>query len=705
VTDSHKPPPKKHGHPHGHAAHGTPKKDPHAPHEAHAAEAAHKAAPTRPARDKRPLWLSLAALLVLSYGVYRSRHKPLPDILVQPDHPGFHHDQFVRWTVTLGPGGLPSSVKERPLWAWVEKDGVPVKTVGGIERVKLSRRRREDAWTGRWPVPWNAPLGEYVVRLDTTSWSGVAPSTATARWSVRSVPFQILARPFKTLPPGYGVLTLESVHPLRNAPAPDGTRKDTTVLADWAEFIGADAVVVQGAESGGYDRKLPADDPWIRQSPKVLRAVGDECRKRGVQFGVYVMSFLVGGKPELSPDYEYGWTYENGRLMNGLEKRKRRGVSIADPKRTRDIISVLTRWRDMPEVDFVGLDYIRPVFGGYELASDFARDMPVAVPAGFDKRTARQKMDWLVENRLLGSRRNGPFIDLWYWYRAHRSAQVVRAIKAGIGEKKPLWAFTLSWEKGWHHGQDPHMMRDAGIDMDAIMLYEADSAQFSGFVKQWRAYTSRKQLNLVVGDAVDWPLHQRTLNPAGPEDFLRRNLMAATQFHPDGPAAGIFVHDFLRAWRGRTGPYSMREWMLAGGAAITALRRAHGRLGYKLELAVPDAVDDDAASLKLTADSKSGPLKVRLYASSDVALSREEFELSPGSPAAEFRVAWKPDAQSAARGHRAFVAARAVRADRAEKAQIHIIYFQGRRAKAAHAPEPAPGPGETKGGGKEAPAP
>ncbi len=134
------------------------------------------------------------------------------------------------------------------------------------------------------------------------------------------------------------------------------------------------------------------------------------------------------------------------------------------------------------------------------------------------------------------------------------------------------------------------MMRDAGIDWDSIMLYEADSKQFNGFIKQWSNYTTRKQINLLVGDVVDWPLHQKTLNPAGPEDFIQRNLKAVEGFHKDGPVRGLFVHDYNRARRGRLGPYSTQEWLLAGGASLTSLRALHHRLPYVVSISAPQTI-------------------------------------------------------------------------------------------------------------------
>jgi hypothetical protein len=617
----------------------------------------------------------------------RSSRAKLPLVLLAE----FFHDEFVEWTLRTDSPPLQAALRGKSLWTWVEKEGVPVASVGGIDRVPLEFDDKKNRWRGTWPVPWNAPDGVYRIRLDTATVSAALPPVVTK-------PFSVVSRPFQEIPPGFGAITLEALGTMNNAPAPDGTRKDFTAMLDWADFIGADAVWVQGAESGGYEPKARETFPWHARSLSSLREWGRECDRRGLQFGVYVLCFLVGGSPEFSPDYRYGWTVQNGELVNGLDLKRRRGVSITDEKRVKDIAALLQRWRDLPEVDLVGLDYIRPVFGGFELVDDFVREMPVDIPNTWSALSFKDRMRWLLQNRVHGTH---AFRDKWYWYRAHRTARVVREIKSALGDSKPLWAFTLSWEKGWHHGQDPVMMRDAGLDQDAIMLYEATSEQFGAIIRQWRSYVTRAQVNLTVGNTFDWVLHQRTLRPAGPEDFYNRSVNAVVGFHVDGPVRGLFLHDFLRAWRGRLGPYSSREWMLAGGASLTTLRRHNRRLTYDLALRIPSRAKPSATQTGTLhfqpepprpepgaaappglrpARAAVGPVSAKLYAAPDVEIWPDEFELSASSPTATFQFRWIPTPQSAERADRSFVAVRAQRLDASrERCQIHIMYFQGDR--------------------------
>lgn len=624
-------------------------------------------------------WLAVPALLLAGAALWNRMPEKAPaEILLSPVKSEFFHDQLVEYTLSVKSSGLAKKLEAAPLSMRVERGGKPVTTVGGLTHVPLKHDPSRGIWTAKWPQPWNAPDGTYHVAVS-SGWPADAPA-------VKAAPFKIISRSFDPVPAGFGVLTLEDMNALTNIPAPDGSRKNALALVEWAQFIGADAVVIQGGESGGYDRKLPKDNPWYTRNDEVIRYLGEECHKRGMKFGVYVLSFLIGGPAKFSPDYEYGWEYREGKMVHGPDMKTRRGISIMDPRRPGDIVKMLSHWRDMPEVDFVGLDYIRPVFGGFELVDDFVRDMPVDPPAQWAKMDKIERMMWLGQKRRLRPTLfmkeldNFSFIDRWFWYRAHRSAQVVRAIKEGLGNKKPLWAFTLSWEKGWQHGQDPVMYRDAGVDMDAIMLYEADTRQFGGFVRQWNEYATQKELNLVVGDVIDWPLHQNTLNPAGPEDFYKRNMKAVREFHRDGPVRGLFIHDFNRARRGRVGPYGMREWLLAGGASLTTLRSMHGKLAYKLDFKTPQTMapgEKKTVTVSFQEGSAKANVSVTFYSAPDLDVYPQTIDLSPDHPSADVTVRYAPTEASAKRAYRSFMAARASTSRDSQRCQIHMAYMEG----------------------------
>lgn len=114
------------------------------------------------------------------------------------------------------------------------------------------------------------------------------------------------------------------------------------------------------------------------------------------------------------------------------------------------------------------------------------------------------------------------------------------------------------------------MFRDAGVDLDAIMLYECDKGQFGDLIKAWEGYLRAGQVNLLAGNCVDWVLHQR--DPVGPQEFKRRILEGYHHLNRGGPAKGIFIHDLLRMLRGRTGPWGTKGWTEAAAQAINEVK-------------------------------------------------------------------------------------------------------------------------------------
>jgi hypothetical protein len=615
-------------------------------------------------------------------------------VVLSTDKTTYGHDEFVTVTLNADPRSTEKIRKSgHSLSVGVDREGKPVTSIGNLKQVPLTYNN--NCFYGRWPIPWNAPDGNYTLSLE------LPPDFP----DVKKQAFKILSRIFDPLPPGFGAITLEGHRSLFGIPGPDQV-KSIGGMPEWATFMGADALLVQGAQSNGADGKLTHDNPWRTQSLDGIKALGKECHSRHLKLGVYLLAFMVGGPAKnIPPRYRYGFHYSQGKIVSGLELPRFRGVSIADPQRPKDIATQLRKFQAMEEVDFVGLDYIRPAFGGNELVDDFVRDMPgVQTPARWPKMSPDDRMKWIAKDRWLPMSMEGVtnpehiLSEQWFWYRAHRTAQVLREIKKELGESpfggnplggkplggkplggKPLWAFTLSWQKGWEHGQDPVMFRDAGVDMNGIMLYECTRKMFDGLVSQWGRYSQRNQLNLFLGNTFDWPLHQKTLRPAGPEEMMNRLLTALQNFHTDKkPVRGLFLHDIHRALVGRKGPYSTVEWMLAGGAALTQLRVLHQVLPYTLDLTVPTSVlTGDVQEAKLSFGSKGSedPVRIKIYSSPDV-------EVWPGgmifnSPTS-FHFRWTRDPASAIRGDRPFVAIRAERPGKPhERCQIYIRYFQG----------------------------
>ena len=94
------------------------------------------------------------------------------------------------------------------------------------------------------------------------------------------------------MPAGFAVLPLEGLGSLSRFRGPNGGDPHIGAMAEWAEFIGADAVLVQGAESSGHSKKLPSDFPWQMRSKEPVSDLALACRARGIQLGIYVLCYI-----------------------------------------------------------------------------------------------------------------------------------------------------------------------------------------------------------------------------------------------------------------------------------------------------------------------------------------------------------------------------------------------------------------------------
>ncbi len=490
-------------------------------------------------RIKRQHWMliGVAALYAATFAFFSLRGDSVRGVRLAASKDEHLHYDIVELTLRTRDRELDADWTERPPVAVVMRGTETVKTVAGI-RDMVMRRSAAGVYTARWPVPWNAPAGEYAPRL-------LNKPELTGR--LQAVPFKIARRVPPPMKKGFVVATLESVSPLSEmkVTAPDGTKTDWRGLLDWSQHIGADAFWMLGGQTPG----LKPGEVWATTNLDMIPKVAAECKKRGLQFGVYAMFSLTMSKVPVA-GYEYGMDVQDAKPV------PTRAVSIRDRKRIEDLIAFLKPYADDPNVDMVGLDYIRNALGGYELVDDFVAEMPgVKVPPEWAKLSKDERMVWLARKKIM--RRDMDFVEAFSWWRARRVALIVKEVKERLNGK-PLWAFTLTWDKGWHHGQDPVMMNDAGVDIDALMFYEADKEQYAAMMKDWGRYIKRGDVQVLPGNIFDWGLHQK--DEAGPLEFGRRMKAAMNHVYGDGPARGIFYHDIARLMRGRLGPWGTRGW-------------------------------------------------------------------------------------------------------------------------------------------------
>jgi hypothetical protein len=450
----------------------------------------------------------------------------------------------------------------------ITRGGEAVTTVGKIRDLKW-RTREDGGFVARWPIPWNPPLGEYRAEVVAETASGAVEAGAN---------FTIAGRKPKRPPKPLCVVTLESDGKWeRLSVASPGENHDWKGLADWAEFMGADAFFsLAGITKAMYAPTM--EDPWYRYNLEFTPKLADECHGRGIKFGGWFGTFLPYGKTQVPLPYKFSRNLVEGQFYYTLH------ISLNDEKRFAQVVEFARMMQNDPHYDFVGLDYIRTGFGGYELADEFVTDLALDVPEDWDQKSLEGQMWWLVAKLRSRDER---MIALWQWWRARKVALTVKRIKDEAGITKPLFAYTLGWEMGHQHGQDILMLNDAGVDYCMVMLYEATKDEYDYLIKRWPEYLSQGQVNAVPGISVDRYLLQNKWNPNvnQPYEMYDRYVAAVNGFYGKGNLEGLFWHDFERGLYSRRGEeFTCMDYAVAGAAAFTRLRERSGTMALKIRI-------------------------------------------------------------------------------------------------------------------------
>jgi len=465
----------------------------------------------------------LAAVLVLGTVILKLL---LPDFNVIPNRLSYLHFHSVDLKIPDSGGRL----KGKNIYAEVFRNGRKITGIGNQQKINFVYDEKTGFWEGKFPVPWAAERGAYTVKVTA---AGKKRKWDEIFYIDTRTPSVKVEKPLK-------ILNLESAKRLTrfNVRTPKLEHTGYKGIYEWIKFMGADTLWYMAGQTAAYkEGALNIDFPWIESNVKAIPDFAKETNDNSIKFGGWVSCFRVFGNSKFKPDwYRYSYKYKGSRTAESD------GISILDNRRVDDIKKLVKQLNETDSVNFVGLDYIRPAGGGLELVDEFIRAM-----------------------------RSIPVIDKWNWWRASRMSKIISYIKKGIEFKKPLWTFVLSWELGHQHGQDPIMFQDAGADLIAIMMYETDAPRFEHIVDEWQEYIKGFNINVIPGNQIDWPLHQHSVYPAGPEEFGRRLRTSVEKLKETGNVKGAFVHDFARAMWGRKGPYSTMEWMLAGAEGYSAL--------------------------------------------------------------------------------------------------------------------------------------
>lgn len=485
----------------------------------------------------------------------------------------------------VDPEGNPTS--DEPPEVVVIRDGEIVRTVGHFpEQVRLRWSEQQNVWTGYWPPGWSPEPGMYRLearmQIDPAEWSWegarqedeegeIRPEGET--WAVSQAPFELRAREKPAMEPGLCVATWEFDYK-DSFRGPDGSSGDWRKLFDWVEYVGADALWFRGAVTEAAGAPLTLEQPFKPINLEAIPKLGAEAHRRGLKFGTWAVAYSTYPRRNIDNKPDYDYAIDVSRSTGA--KSEHNFISLLDERRVEHVANFFKQMQASEHVDMVGLDYMRSDRGGYEMTERFVREMPVKLPEGWGGWSETRRMQWMAVKIEEQWRASGDpdFYEAWNWWRAHIGAGIVRRILEKSAVEKPTWIFVLSWLHGIQHGQDPLMFTDAGITMLAPMLYQVpDREHHDTVLKSWHNYIDEGQVNLVPGDQVDFYWHQNTKNPPAPAELYDRIVTAHNQFIEGGHTQGAFWHDINRAASpSNLGPYSGREWALAGAAAFSTVR-------------------------------------------------------------------------------------------------------------------------------------
>jgi len=449
---------------------------------------------------------------------------------------------------------------------------------GEFKNLYLVYNKKLKHWSGLWPVPWAPELGKYRVKV-----RAVIPGPKPKIIS-NFADFEITGRQPVRIPNGFSVLTFESRPDLfdRIPPPPGVNRPDCWEnIISWTKFLGADAVWQRVADTTIINTRIASEYPFGRKNLIMVDKISKLAHECGVKFGGWIVAWVVwGNKPELA---DYKFTKWRSKDTGKIESS--RFISMDDPKRRKEIIELLRKMDENPNIDYIGFDYWRIGFGGLEYVDRFVAEMCINVPENWEKLDHTGRMEWLANE--VEQKRFGNVERRWQWWRAHVGAEELREILSMAKVTKPVWIFTLGWDQGKEHGQDPMMLVDAGASINTIMLYESDRPVLASMRESWSKYIKTSMSNFVLGESFDWNIHQKFVNPPCPAEVAERQWKMVDTFFSTHNNAGIFWHDIGRTVYGSMGPYSKIEWIAAAGKNISKLKQAANRLPVRMTLSGP----------------------------------------------------------------------------------------------------------------------
>ncbi|WP_028331024.1 hypothetical protein [Brachyspira alvinipulli] len=488
----------------------------------------------------------------------------------------------------------------------------------GDERYSINVFKvRNSQYKGTYLHPFGGVLGEYQAIVLVQTKSGVFGYTKD---------FTVKGRQSPPAKETKKIATLEYAIDLTTKKIPSvETGEPTTydAIYDWVRYMKCDMFWAIGGQTTGWTGGITPEEPWAKAMIKNIENLADSRAKGNVELGAYVMSYFAAGGGARKGGYEVSVGY-NSATQSLVESRH---ISLADPKRVQDIIDILKRYDANPNISYVGLDFIRTgEVDGYEMVDEMVELTGVYVPANWSTMSKPARMRWLAVNR--GRKEIGM---KWRWFRAHKESLIIKAIKES-GIKKKLWAFTLGWNHGQEHGQDPYMFFDAGIDYDAVMIYEANRAQHVGMLAAWPQYLSG-EYNVLVGNMIDNRLQDGSLRPE--LEYMRRMYESEAKFNRSSRIRGIFFHDISRMlWsKFRGSGNNIKEWANINASIVSRIEEKYSENPFNVTVKLDEGNRTGVLTIVNRTSKRQNDVTIKTdlsQALSTIVLDSEKVDIDPG---------------------------------------------------------------------------
>jgi 23S rRNA (uracil1939-C5)-methyltransferase len=516
--------------------------------------------------------------------VSTSNTQLLPDMVVSMPNGSFLRYEMVPFEIKL-------TSKEAINFSDVHAElvvyngGDPVTTVGGKDKWVLKKDEENHRLYGNWPIPYNPKPGTYLAELSVVSpeWKGS---------KVLRSAFTIPPLKPQGLYPGYATLTMEGGKQLINGavPAIDGSNSiNPQNTIQWARYMGANCYCFLAGQTSIWDHFNSRDFPFSQGDMDLAHKYGRAAHEAGMKFAAYITTFKVVGDAWSQAPYQFSMGYDK----DTDQVVQTRFISLNDPKRRQDVIDILKKFNDDDSIDIIGMDYVRTGFAGYEFVDEFMKDMNVPTPSEYGSMTKDDRIRWLAKTVELD--KNHEVTSQFEWWRAHKVSLALKSILDEAKLTKPVFTFTLGWQQGHQHGQDPAMFVDAGVNYNHIMLYEGDRETLKSMNEHWPNYLTRGNGMYAMGEMVDFNWVQKSLDPPAPEELYNREVDTFQKWFSVNARLGMFWHDLYRMVYGIRGPYSAMEWLIAGGKAFTTLKNTEGVLLLKVNMEVPKEISGGKA--------------------------------------------------------------------------------------------------------------